>query len=119
MVKSVDSYKVGSSSNKPSTQQDVSFVNSSYIQDQEENPPLSSDDDNSQNENSAEVQLNKLKIDFELEKSMIDMKYKQQIQALEKKTKPNNPITKRLMTKVQNEWKAAITKKEQEYQDKV
>ncbi len=37
---------------------------------------------------------------FELEKSMIDMKYQQQMQALEKKGKPNNPLTKRLMAKV-------------------
>jgi len=35
---------------------------------------------------------------------MIDMKYEQQMAALEKKSKPGNPLTKRLMQKVQSEW---------------
>lgn len=43
---------------------------------------------------------------------MIDMKYQQQMAALEKKA--TNPLTKRLMQKVQNEWNAAIQKKKDE-----
>lgn len=35
---------------------------------------------------------------FELEKSMIDMKYKQQMEALQKK--PKNALTKKLIAKV-------------------
>jgi len=31
---------------------------------------------------------------------MVDMKYKQQMAALEKKGKPGNPITKKLMAKI-------------------
>ena len=43
------------------------------------------------------------------------MKYQQQLQALEKKSKPNNPLTKRLIQKVQTEWSAAIEKKKKEF----
>ena len=35
--------------------------------------------------------------------------------ALEKKGKPNNPLTKRLMQKVQSEWDKAIAKKKQDF----
>lgn len=72
MIKSVDSYQV--QSGQTNNNADSSFVNSNYIQD--ENTPLSSDDETSINENDIEVKISKLKIDYELEKSMIDMKYK-------------------------------------------
>jgi len=49
---------------------------------------------------------------------MIDMKYQQQMSALEKKGKPNNPLTKRLMAKVQTEWSQAIEKKKKEFEAK-
>lgn len=52
-----------------------------------------------------------MKVRFELEKSMIDMKYQQQMTALERKSKPGNPLTKRLVTKVQSEWDNAVSKK--------
>ena len=35
--------------------------------------------------------------------------------ALEKKGKPNNPLTKRLMQKVQTEWDKAVAKKRQDF----
>ena len=54
-------------------------------------------------------------VQYELEKSMVDMKYRQQLSALEKKGKPNNPMTKRLIQKVQNEWTQAIQKKKEEF----
>ena len=72
MIKSVDSYQV--QSGQTNNNADSSFVNSNYIQD--DNTPLSSDDETSINENDIEVKISKLKIDYELEKSMIDMKYK-------------------------------------------
>jgi len=59
-----------------------------------------------------------LKIQFELEKSMVDMKYKQQIEALERKNKGSNPLTKRLMTKIQSEWTKAVEKKKHEFLEK-
>jgi hypothetical protein len=40
---------------------------------------------------------------------MIDMKYKQQMEALQKK--PSNALTKKLIAKVQNEWNQAIHRK--------
>ena len=56
-----------------------------------------------------------MKIKFELEKSMIDMKYQQQVTSLEKKGKPGNPLTKRLMVKIQTEWDNAVSKKRDEF----
>lgn len=56
-----------------------------------------------------------LKIKFELEKSMIDKKYQQQIVAVEKRGKPDNPLNKRLRAKIETEWNNAIEKKKQEY----
>jgi len=50
---------------------------------------------------------------------MIDMKYKQQLTALEKQNKPNNPLTKRLVAKVQKEWDQAVAKRKQEYDQKL
>ena len=49
-----------------------------------------------------ESEVNNLRIQYELEKSMIDMKYKQQKTALEKKSDGTkvNPLTARLMKKV-------------------
>lgn len=44
------------------------------------------------------------------------MKYQQQMTALERKSKPGNPLTKRLVAKVQTEWDKAIQKKVEEYQ---
>jgi hypothetical protein len=35
--------------------------------------------------------------------------------ALEKKGKPNNPLTKRLMQKVQTEWDKAVAKKKSDF----
>jgi Holliday junction resolvase RusA-like endonuclease len=49
---------------------------------------------------------------------MIDMKYQQQMTALEKKGKPNNPLTKRLLQKVQSEWTTSIEKKKEEFRQK-
>jgi hypothetical protein len=43
-------------------------------------------------------QANDQNIRYELEKSMVDMKYKQQMEALQKK--PNNALTKKLLNKV-------------------
>lgn len=79
--------------------------------------------DDTEEENSPvltiEKQKEKLTIQFELEKSMIDMKYTQQLGALEKQSKPNNPLTKRLLTKVQNEWNQAVQKKKVEFDSKM
>lgn len=38
--------------------------------------------------------------------------------ALEKKGKPNNPLTKRLLQKVQSEWTTSIEKKKEEFRQK-
>ena len=51
---------------------------------------------------------------YELEKSVIDLKYQQQIDALQKKSKPNNPLTKRLLAKVQAEWEQAVQRKKED-----
>ena len=53
---------------------------------------------------------------YELEKSMTDMKYQQQIDALQKKSKPNNPLTKRLLAKVQAEWDQAVQRKRADFE---
>jgi hypothetical protein len=70
--------------------------------------PKTPEEDNNESEN------DKLREQYSLEKSMIDMKYQQQISALEKKSKPGNPLTKRLMAKIQSEWNSAIQKKKDE-----
>lgn len=50
------------------------------------------------------AQLEHLRAKYDVDKSIIDLKYQQQIEALQKKSKPNNPLTKRLIAKVQAEW---------------
>jgi len=47
---------------------------------------------------------------------MTDMKYQQQIDALQKKSKPNNPLTKRLLAKVQAEWDQAVQRKRADFE---
>lgn len=61
------------------------------------------------------AQAKQLRVKYELEKSMVDMKYQQQMTALERKSKPGNPLTQRLMAKVQSEWDNAVQKKIQDF----
>ena len=55
------------------------------------------------------------KAKYDLEKNLIDNKYRQQVQTLELKAK--NAITKRLIAKVNAEWQAAVEKKKNDFQE--
>ena len=55
------------------------------------------------------------KAKYDLEKNLIDNKYRQQVQTLELKAK--NAITKRLIAKVNAEWQAAVEKKKNNFQE--
>ena len=72
------------------------------------------DDSPKQEEEKEAGDIDALKIQFDLEKGLIDMKYKQQLSVLEKK--PQNALTKKLIAKVQNEWNLAIEKKRKEFE---
>jgi len=61
--------------------------------------------------------MRQLKEQFSIEKELIDTKYQQQLQVLEKK--PQNAITKKLISKVQNEWTKAVEKKRKEMEEKL
>lgn len=64
----------------------------------------------------ASSQYEQLRAAYEQEKAAIDWKYQQQLDALQKKSKSTNPLTKRLLGKVQAEWDQALQRRKADFE---